>query len=161
MSRPLSNEPTVRGDRTPDAVLGLLREQRSLYTELESLASKQRSLITGDDPTRLLELLAKRQLIASSLSKVAQRFEPMKRDWEAIRAGFDSNQRLEAEHLLDDIRVHLRRVIDGDEQDARLLSARKEATAGALRKSHSNQSALNAYQTPRQDAGTLNCLDGA
>lgn len=157
----MSQEHPGSDDRTPDAVLAILKEQRTLYTELDSLASKQRSLITGDDPNRLLTLLAKRQRVSVSLTDVARRFEPIKENWEQIKKGFNAAQRVEAENLLDDIRMYLRRVIEGDEQDARLLSARKQATAGALRQSHVAQQAVSAYQVPKQASGSLNCLDGA
>lgn len=161
MSMSISQENSGGGDRTPDAVLSILREQRTLYTELASLASKQRSLITGDDPSRLLTLLAKRQRVSACLTDVARRFEPFKENWDEVKTGFDAAQRSEAEHLLDDIRKFLRRIIEGDELDAKLLSARKQATAGALRHSHAAQQAVSAYQVPRQASKSLNCLDGA
>ncbi len=52
---------------------------------------------------------------------------------------------MEADRLLSIIQGRLKRVIDGDEQDARVLSARKQAVAGALRESHTIGEAMAAY----------------
>jgi ElaB/YqjD/DUF883 family membrane-anchored ribosome-binding protein len=132
----------------PQEVLTLLREQIPLYTKLESHASRQRSLITGDDTSSLLSLLADRQRISADLARIASRLEPIRRDWGKYRKRLTPEQRDQAERLLTEIRERLARVIENDEQDARLLAARKQAVAETLRATHSTEQALSAYRTP-------------
>ena len=138
---------TVDPRETPEEVLGLLRAQIPLYIKLESHALRQRSLITGDDSRSLLSLLADRQRISADLARLASRLKPVRRDWASYRQGFTPAQREEADRMLAEIHEHLQRVIETDEQDARLLAARKQAVADELRATHSASQAVSAYRT--------------
>ncbi|MCH7807682.1 MAG: hypothetical protein IIB60_00535 [Planctomycetes bacterium] len=146
---------------TSNGVLDMLRRQRSLYTKLESVASRQRSLITSDEPSSLLALLADRQKLSVELRHIAMELEPVRREWDRVRRGFSSDQRDEAETLLGEIRQRLGRIIEGDEQDSKLLSARKQAAAAALRESHTTSEALAAYRAPVGGTERLDCLNEA
>lgn len=143
----------------PEDVLNLLRRQRTLYTELESLASRQRALITGGDPNPLLVVLADRQKLSVQLTRLSHRLEPVRAAWERYRSQFDTVQRKEAESLLGEITNRLQRVIDRDEEDARLLSARKQGAAEALRASHSMSQAIAAYSSAGGSRGRLDRMD--
>ncbi len=146
-------------DYEADEVLRLLREQVALYTRLESFADRQRMLVSGDDPGRLLPLLADRQKLSLELRRVATRLEPVRRNWSGYRARLTPPQRREADHLLNDARARLGRVIEGDERDARILSVRKEAAAQTLRAIHSTGQAITAYREPAKRAARLDCTD--
>lgn len=154
-------EPTAQPAWTPDVILGALTEQCSLYERLRATASRQRTLITGGDPNALLSLLADRQKLSTKLTEVSRRLEPVRSDWETHRRRFTEPQAAEAERLLAAIRGHLREVILSDEQDAKLLSARKQATGAALRMAHSASQALSAYRAPAREPARLNHLDEA
>ncbi len=130
----------------PENILSLLREQVDLYAELAGYADEQRSLITREDTGPLLAVLAKRQELSSRLGDVVQRLEPVRRDWATHRTRFDSTQRMEAEDLLADIRSRLRDIIDSDEEDVRMLSARRQSVRSAMRSTHSTGQALCAYR---------------
>ena len=132
---------------TPEEILLLLREQIPLLARLESCASKQRSLITGDDTGSLLSLLADRRKISSKLADIGSRLEPIRREWAVHRERFTPAQRDDADRLLTDIQERLARVMTSDEQDARLLAARKQASAETLRTTHSMGQAISAYRT--------------
>jgi hypothetical protein len=147
---------TVDPRKTPEEVLDLLRAQIPLYVKLESQAARQRSLITRDDSSSLLSLLADRQRISADLARLGARLEPVRRDWESYRQAFTPVQREEADRMLAEIHEHIQRVIDIDEQDARLLAARKQAVADELRATHSASQAVSAY---RASAGQSERLD--
>ncbi len=147
--------------RTPADVLNLLKEQCSLYERLHGVASRQRTLITGGDPNSLLSLLADRQKLSAELTTVSAALEPVRRVWDDYRERLTPDQRSEAERLLAGIRGHLRDVIESDEQDAKLLSARKQATGAALRSNHSMAQAMTAYRTQGPEPARLNQLDEA
>ena len=95
---------------TPEEILPLLREQIPLYSKLESYASRQRSLITGDDAGALLSLLADRQRISADLARVASKLDPVRREWARYRGRFTPAQRDEADRLLAEIHERLKRV---------------------------------------------------
>lgn len=145
----------------PENILSLLREQVDLYGELAGYADEQRSLITREDTGPLLAVLAKRQELSSRLGDVVQRLEPVRRDWVTHRSRFDSTQRLEAEDLLADIRSRLRDIIDRDEEDVRMLSARKQAVTSAMRSTHSTGQALCAYRDDGIATARVTHLDEA
>lgn len=145
----------------PENILSLLHEQVEMYGELAGYAGEQRSLITREDTGPLLAVLAKRQEISSRLDDVIRRLEPVRRDWESHRARFDSTQRLEAEDLLADIKSRLRDLIDRDEEDVRILSARKQAVASAMRSTHSSGQALCAYRDDGVATARVTHLDEA
>lgn len=147
--------------RAPENTLALLREQVVLYTELAGYADEQRSLISMEDTGPLLSVLAKRQALSAKLGDVVQRLEPVRRDWETYRSRFDSAQRLEAEGLLADIKSRLRELIDRDEEDVRMLSARKQAVTSAMRSTHSTGQALCAYRDDGIATSRVTRLDEA
>lgn len=129
--------------------LPLLRAQAALFGRLESLAARQRELVTSDEAEALLVVLNDRQALAAELAGVVRRFEPMRRDWRTVRSRLSDVDRAEADGLLTGIRDQLRRVMDGDERDVRLLSARKVMTAAGLRAAVGAGEAVSAYATPQ------------
>lgn len=139
-------------------VLALLREQCSLYEQLESLARRQHGLVTKEDVSELLSLLAKRQKLSERLHGVATKLAPTRRDWVAFRETLSAAERIEADRLLGDAENRLRRVIEADEQDARVLSGRKQAVAASLRATHVTDGALSAYGAVARRAGRLDCV---
>jgi len=130
----------------PQRLLQLLREQVSLYGQLESLAAKQKECISDDDTSPLLSILTQRRTISARLSAIATGLRPIRANWPEIRNQLESSHKTEAEKLWDMTKKSLDRLMAGDEQDARLLSARKESVRRALRETHTSTHALNAYK---------------
>ncbi len=145
---------------TSEDVLALLRRQAMLYARLESFAGRQRSLVVAEDTGSLLSILSDRQKLSVELGQLAGLFEPIRRQWSDVRARLSPPQQAEAEGLLEDIKHRLRNVIDADEEDARLLSARKQCAADDLRSLQSTQRVLHAYGTQTNTASSL-ALDEA
>lgn len=131
---------------SPSAVLDLLREQARLYGELESCASRQRTLVAGDQVGPLLAILSDRQQLSGSLATIGRRLDPIRAQWNSYRTRFAASELLEADQLLTEASTRLRNVMKGDEQDVRLLYGRKQAVANALRSVHSTNQAMNAYR---------------
>ncbi len=144
---------------SPEDVMHLLREQSSLYTKLESVSLRQRSLVTEDDVGPLLALLTDRQQLSEQLQQIATRLAPVRREWESYRERLTPKQRSEAGRLLDESGQRLRQLIDNDEQDARVLSGRKQAVARVLRTTHSTSQAMSAYRAPTDRSGRLDCVN--
>jgi len=146
---------------TPADIVSLFRDEAALYTKLESYAERQRSLIAEDDATPLLALLADRQKLSMALAVVGARLAPIRRDWESWHTRMSPAQRAEAEQLARDTQECLRRVIDRDEQDARMLSARKQTAARGMRTAHHAGAAISAYRTPLRGGERSGRLDEA
>jgi len=144
---------------TAGEVLGLLREQASMYGRLETLATRQQLLVSVEDAGPLLALLADRQKLAEGLTGIASRLEPVRCGWRVYRERFSETERVEADRLWDDVRQRLRRIIERDEQDARVLSARRQSVRQALQTAHATGQALSAYRAPSVGANRLDCVD--
>ncbi len=140
-------------------VLGLLRRQAALFARLEQFASRQRALVRADDAGPLLSLLADRQKLSTELTGIAAQLAPVRARWSAFREELGDSQRTEADGLLRDCSLRLRRVIEGDEADARVLSVKKHATASELRAAHATGEALSAYRAPSRRAEETLRLD--
>jgi hypothetical protein len=133
-------------DETNVHVLSLLHTQATLYEKLEDCSARQRSLIGLDDSRPLLDLLAERKAITDALAKVADLLGPVRRRWEMIRDTFTPEQKREAEDLLGSVKGCLKRLMERDEVDARMLAAKKQLTARALGATHSSTQAISAYR---------------
>jgi septation ring formation regulator EzrA len=132
----------------PLEVIGRLQEQADLYARLEDLASRQRGLITSDRPEQLLAILAQRRQITSRLQVLGMELKPVATDWSAFRTRCSEVERARADELVEEVQRRLRSVMSADEQDAKLLAARKATTAGALQQTQANRQALAAYGGP-------------
>ncbi len=151
----------VNDESAAQEALALLRRQALLFAKLESLAVKQGDLVSREDATPLLALLAERQRLAMDLSQIGQRLESARRNWVATRNALTPPEREEADGLLTQVRERMRRLIDNDERDARVLSARRESVATSLRQTQTVGKAVSAYR-PHSVAGSAsNRLDEA
>ena len=126
---------TERGDTVGQdvaAVMSLLRRERDLYRRLHRLAERQRGLVAENDSGSLLSLLGDRQKVIRSLLEVGQELAPHREDWPRTRDTLSAGDRQEAEQILTEVSTILGQVIAADEQDSRLLSARKVLFRGAV-----------------------------
>jgi hypothetical protein len=133
--------------------MSLLRRQRDLYRRLHRLAECQRGLVAENDSGPLLSLLGDRQKVIRSLLEVGQELAPHREDWPRTRDTLAAGDRQEAEQILAEVSTILGQVIAADEQDSRLLSARKVQTAQALQGVHSDRAAVSAYAAASSSAG--------
>ena len=78
-------QPKLDDKSAAQEALALLRRQALLFAKLESVAVKQGDLISRDDATPLLALLADRQRLAMDLSQIGRRLESARRNWVATR----------------------------------------------------------------------------
>ena len=138
----------------PAEALALLTEQRDLCRRLSGFAETQRSLITGDEPERLLTLLADRQQLLDRLSVVGTRLRPLQQNWREVRAGLSSSQAQAADALIAEVNQLLAGILHADETDAQLLSAKKNATAQSMREVGRGRQAGAAYAATGTAGGT-------
>ncbi len=151
---------TVGVPDSAQKVLSLLREQASMYGRLQAIADRQRALVANEDAGPLLSLLADRRKLSESLTQISDRLDPVRRAWSTYREQLAPPERAEAERLLRETSERLRRVIESDEEDVRVLCGRKQAVAEALRATHVTSQAISAYRLPVKARGRLDCTSG-
>ena len=148
-------------DRDVATAISLLREEAGLYDNLEELARRQRDYVAADDATRLLTVLVDRRKLSDDLQRIGQHLSPVRRSWEAYRKRLSESQRSEVEGLIGKTANCLKRIMERDEEDVRVLSARKEMVAVGLRATHVSGEALAAYGAPGMDRSRPGSLDEA
>lgn len=144
----------------PDAnrLIELLSQQRDLYRSLQALSERQRTLISGDRPELLLNILRDRQDLVTSLAHLNEDLGPYRRNWDATYAALPENMRAQASEILHDINALLRAILRTDQEDGALLSARKESTATEMANNTGAQIANNAY-AKQATTGKTNAAD--
>ncbi len=128
-----------------EALIALLRRQVSIYTRLEQLSGRQRDLIAAEDQRQLLALLAERQKLVDALGALNQGLIPLQKYWRANRDTVAPSLRTEADQLVGRAGEILKRILGADEQDARVLSARKAQTAKEVTALAQSRQAFEAY----------------
>jgi hypothetical protein len=123
----------------------LLGKQVDLYGRIERLSLAQRGCIEGEDTRPLLGLLSDRQRLTVALTDLNAELAPYRARWDQVKATLLDGERSEIERLFAQVRECLRRILDGDESDVRLLAAKRDSTAGRLRGLDAARQTLTAY----------------
>jgi hypothetical protein len=123
------------------------------------MAQRQRRLIADDDPSALLSLLSQRQKLTQSLVELSGRLAPYRQDWPATCRALDEGERREVQGMLDEVSDLLGRIIAADEEDARLLTARKAKVAAELKTHQGDRRAVAAYAAARGATGQASRFD--
>ncbi len=130
---------------SPTHLVRLLTEQRDVYNQLESLSHRQRTMISGDRPEALLNILSERQKLVQQLAQLNNQLAPFRRDWDALFDQLPDPVRAQVGELLDQINAMLRSILRSDQEDSALLSARKQSVAQSLERFSGGAAAHNAY----------------
>lgn len=154
MTAPIRDNPAPRETASHDELLRLLRDQRGLYDQLSQLSGRQRGLISGDQPELLLGILQDRQRLVAGLARINEELAPFRRDWNAIYNALPDDVRGETADLLNQVNELLRGIIRNDEEDGRLLAARKQAVSQTLSALSDGRAANKAYARQSQSAAT-------
>ena len=154
----------TKENRTNDSggalVLSLLRKQRGLYADLSNLAQRQRSLIAANNTTGLIALLGDRKKLTDSLVQVGKQITPHRKDWPSALAKLSPELRKEADSVLVDVGIILKKIKELDEKDARVLSTRKAKVAESLKGVQTQRTAVSAYASAASPANSrINRLD--
>ena len=140
-------------------LIDLLGQQRDLYQRLRELSEQQRTLITGDKPEMLLNILRERQVLVSALARLNEQLAPFRRNWEGMYSGLPSDLRDQANTLLREINGLLRVILRTDQEDSALLSARKQVVGQQIGQLSGAQSANTAYARRSAAGGTTRSAD--
>ena len=115
-----------------DRLVALLERQCELYRKLKALSERQRGMIASDRPDMLIETLQERQAHVTELTRLNQRLSPFRRDWNATLATLDEQTKGTVSEMVTTINTLLTGIIESDQQDGAMLSARKQMVASEL-----------------------------
>lgn len=134
-------------------MIELLTQQRDLYQGLRELSVKQRTMISGDRPELLLNILRDRQDLVTSLARLNDELGPYRRNWDSLYAALPEADRAAASAVLHEINGLLREILRADQEDSALLSARKQAVGAELADAAGGRAANDAYARQSRAGG--------
>lgn len=134
-----------QGEFDATELIQLLEEKRDQCVALRGLVDQQRQAITGDEPERLLEVLSRRKTILNRLGELAQGLRPYQASWTEVRRLLSEEVRRQVDQLVNEVNTALGAILHADEEDTKLLSARKSSTAQQLSSLHAGRQAGSAY----------------
>lgn len=146
---------------TPKEALALLRRQSDLYEQLEALSQRQRPLVSEENVGPLLTLLADRNRLSIDLNRIEGELAPLRSAWSSYTQRFTHWERDESRRLLDGIRTRIERVLQRDEVDARILSARKQSVSQALSSTRETRQVIAAYTPAAPVSRGVDFAEGA
>lgn len=129
------------------ALLALLERQHALYAQLRELSGRQRGLIGGERPERLVEILQARQALVLALARLNEELAPYRRDWDMHYQALSPADRARAGGLLESIQALLQGILKSDQEDCALLAARKQVVANDLNRLVGASAAHSAYSS--------------
>ncbi|GMU23630.1 MAG: hypothetical protein AMXMBFR13_37080 [Phycisphaerae bacterium] len=133
-------------------LIGLLTRQRDLYVRLGELSRSQRTLITADEPERLLDVLAQRQECIGAIETLARRLRAYQQNWRTVRLGLSEEDGCCVDRLVGQVNTLLAGILQQDAADAELLAVRKESVSQAISSVRTVRHAGAAYAASN-DAG--------
>jgi chorismate mutase len=141
-----------------DELLDLLVSQHELYRQLRRLAMAQHDLIAAEDPTGLLNLLSQRQRLIDQLAEINLKLEPARADWKRVESMLTTEQRGKAQKLVEQVGQLLAEILQADEADSKVLSARKQVIGQKIQATAASAQVQAAY---RRVAGPIRPQAGA
>jgi len=132
------------GPRSDERRIELLEQQVGLCRKLRRLVDRQHILITRNDPSRLMSLLADRQRLTSELGQVSRQLGRLPDD--STNMNFESaTLRARAVSLVGEIRTLFAEMMEADTRDAERLTIRKNNVASAMGSIPRGRAMLSAY----------------
>ncbi len=126
-------------------VIDLLGRQLVLYRRIEQLADAQRKAIEVDDTRPLMRLLSQRQKLTTALTKLDAELTPYRERWDGIKEALPPAERRGLDEMVKEAGERLRRILDQDEADGRLLAAKKNHMTHSMSELETARRTLVAY----------------
>ena len=126
-------------------LMDLFGRQLGLYRRLEQLADVQRKVIEIDDTRPLLQLLSERQKLTTALAELNAEITPYRERWSEVRQTLSAADGAALDGLVRETGDRLRRILENDAADTRLLAAKKNRMAQSLGELETGRRTLSAY----------------
>lgn len=126
-------------------LIQLLQDQQELYRQLRLLADRQKALVAQDESEMLLSLLTERQRLVDALGGLNARLAPYRENWTHFFAGLKEASRKQVADLLEDVNGALSAILQSDQKDTAILTAKRQSMAGQLAAFDAGSRASAAY----------------
>lgn len=131
----------------------LVREQRDLCVQLESLSVAQSAMVEGGDTDGVLEVLGQRQRVIDRMSHVNEDLAPLRERREELLAVLGQAERHTVQMFISEINELVERVRTRDEQDRDTMERRRAGIAGEITGVTRARGAVAAYSGARTHSG--------
>lgn len=109
-----------------EAILEAIRQEREACDGLAILRAEQRVLIDSGEAERLLEVLSRKQQAIDLIMRLEAQLKPVRADWDRLQMDFPASLRFSISDGFREIRDQLEELISQENEDAEVLSRRKE-----------------------------------
>ncbi len=131
----------------------LVREQRDMCVQLESLSVAQSAMVEGGDTDGVLEVLGQRQRVIDRMSKLNEDLAPLRERREELLAVLGPAERQIVQTFIGEINDLVDRVRARDEQDRDTMERRRAGIAGEITGVTRARGAVAAYSGARTHNG--------
>ena len=132
---------------------GLVRDQRALCVELESLSRVQSTMVEGGDTDGVLEILGQRQQVIDRMTRLNEDLAPMREQRERLLATMANAERDTVRACIEEINELVELVRGRDEQDREAMERRRAGIAGEISGVSRARGAVAAYSGATAPSG--------
>lgn len=137
--------------RGSDGVVGLLSQQLDLYRRLRALAARQHELVAARESAQLLAVLAERQQIVDSLSRLDTEIRPLRSRWPEVRRSLTPQQQRSVGEIVAEVGRTLSEIIDTDNADCESLTQLRDGARREVSALDTGRRANTAYAPGRSE----------
>ena len=117
---------------TSSDFLTVFQSRRDHCQALLELSRTQQELIRSDDFTGLLVVLGRKQLILGRLDEMKTRHREMFARWNTVREAFDTETRIDCDHVLAETEAVLAELIQEEDSSTQHIIRRRDEAHGEL-----------------------------
>jgi len=127
-------------------VIDLLKQQCSLFSQLQGLSAQQSQYLTSGSVESLLEVLSQRQKVIDDLTTINTGLAPYRQQWAQFCARLNEPDRVCIGELVDQAQSILQVIIDRDDHDREQLDQAKCKLGTEMMQVAQSGAAMQAYK---------------
>jgi len=133
----------------PD-LLSVLRRRRELARAMLHLATRQQELISQQQFSELLQLIAQKQRVLEQLTELGQSFGGIVEHWRSVRDRLPQELRQQCQEAIDDSEHLLAQIMDLEQQGTAVMTRHRDETQKRLQEAGHAVEARSASGTSLQ-----------
>lgn len=127
-------------------LLELFGREQACYTSLLDLSRRQKEVIEHGEVDDLLQILGQKQKVLARVGEIENQLLPYKRNWPAVRAGLDGNDRQVLDLALSTVEELLAELIALERHSEDLLVKRRDLVEVELHEAAKGGAVQQVYQ---------------
>ncbi len=139
---------------TGNRLIELLGQQRVLYRQLQELSGRQSDLIDGNDPEKLLRVLASRHRLIDQLRTIDKELDPIRVQWQEVSGYLPAEKLAQTQQLVDGVQKILGDILARDARDSQALEKQRGSVTQNIRGAVQGKKMNQAYSQPAHRDGS-------